>query len=239
MVRAALALCALSLTAVNAFGVVANNSLGRLHPSIQRHLSRAAEEISSGNDERGVVLARAAMVPRQIRVSFSFNGVRSSRKGMLLEQGRRALKSWNEAIGAEAFVEASGRADIRVIFQSEVYQGSRRVAGLTSVSRGYNSRGDSWVAGEVAISDRGVNGAELTGAQVRKILMHEFGHVAGLDDVGSSSKTMGSVRSDERHVEVDEESKAALRTLQATTEALLSTASAPTSRAPVIFKFPN
>lgn len=239
MVRAALTLCALSLAAVNAFGVAANDSLGRLHPSIQRHLSRAIAEFSAGNDERGSVLTRAAMVPSQIRVSFSFSGVRSPRKSMLIESGRRALKSWNEAIGTTVFVETAGRADIRVVFQPEVYQGFRRVAGLTSVCRGYNSQGDSWVAGEVAISDRGLNGAELNGLQVRKTLMHEFGHVLGLDDSRRSAQTMGSVRGDERNVEVDEESKAAVRTLQATTEALLSSASVPASRAPVIFKFPN
>jgi predicted Zn-dependent protease len=174
-------------------------SHGLLERSVVRNLNKADELWRAGDQLRAMSYAGLVALPQSLTYCFLTDGVEFTRGQQLQEWAERGIQAWNDTAITQ-LIPASDRnsAQVTIEFKDVIRGTVGRYAGYATTHRlSRASAGGVTVelSADVEISNRAPGGRYTNERQVQKAVMHELGHVLGLEDISAASKTMGPVGS--------------------------------------------
>lgn len=172
----------------------------RLTTAVLRAYRGAVHDVRTGETDRGAAVLRGLLLSRQVKVRIDTASIPRGREAAYAQGGALALTAWDNSLPDSPFLLAKPgeRADVTVRFVRALPKGSD-VQGAIDVTRDF-----SWghgsprysLNGSIQLKDNAF-GRALTGAQVGRVLSHEFGHLLGLADDYNGSGVMSIFRADE------------------------------------------
>ena len=161
-------------------------------PEVERHL---ADGWACVRDDPALARAHAMAVlgGEDVAVSVDLSEVQASRRTACRAAVDGALDAWNDALGDDARIyraDERQRSGIVVRFQRDVREKGAPVAGYVNWKRVADERGGG-ITGTVQIRDENLDGSPMPMRAMRHIVLHEIGHLLGLDDSGREGEAMG------------------------------------------------
>jgi hypothetical protein len=214
----------------------------RLGAGQRQTITVALAEMAVGDATRGTSLAASFAAPTTVSIYVTTAArIDESRARDLHRWATKSIEEWNGSLGSSQFVMADRRseADVVLEFSDRVSRNGRLLAGHTEWVRRVSYRTGSpqvSIEATVEVSNRLPSGNEMSESQVCKTVLHELGHLLGLDHSSRDSDVMGRIGSGGAALG-EEESTAAHAARAASSIALRSTPQAARSRKPKIFEF--
>lgn len=156
-------------------------------------LSVAHQNILKGDYHGANALANLVLFKRVVRIQVSTDAATLPRRAECVKALRDGVASWEKALGGEvrfAFISDAKRAEIKVRFAEDLGGIGRHVAGHADYLReivGNEARTTAKLHILAAMPD----GRPMEHDHMRHTVMHEFGHVLGLEDSDEVGAVMG------------------------------------------------
>jgi predicted Zn-dependent protease len=175
---------------------IASGSRVTILPEVMRHLELARTYAQSGKVHEVHAHTERVLVGDEIKVAVFFDGVPMSRRDDCIKALESSLAEWERATkGAVRFTRTGGVPDVTVRFQPEVTMQGEQVAGHIRWRRPMQTPSER-LTGERTKADVRIrtvtpSGRAMSVNAMRHAVMHEFGHVLGLEDSSSRDDIMG------------------------------------------------
>ena len=164
--------------------------------------------------------ALAVLMGREILVGVDLDAVPRDRRTACRLAVDDALEAWQTAIGGEVKLHRlpeGGRSGIVIRFQPDVREDGEPVAGYVNWKRTIGRD----VTGVLQIRTVALNGETMPGRAMRGIVLHEIGHLLGLDDTDRDGEAMSSLSVSSPASRPSEREAEAVRALRAEADELL------------------
>jgi hypothetical protein len=160
-------------------------------PEVKQHL---VDGWACLNDNPGMAKghALAVLVSSDLAVEVQLDKVPEERRSACRAAIDGALESWEKSLGGGVHLhrlEEGGHSGIVVRFQPDVRQRGEAVAGYVNWKR-TAAEGEGSVTGDIQIRTVNLNGTAMSGKAMRNIVVHEVGHLLGLDDTDRMGEAM-------------------------------------------------
>ncbi|MGV3615358.1 MAG: matrixin family metalloprotease [Fimbriimonas sp.] len=192
----------LLIAAITALPALATHGARKvvLLPEVHKHLDSARDEIAKGRGE--IAAAHADMVlidDQEVRYSIKFEeGVPKKLYTRCEEALDEAFRSWEKSLNESVeFVEVAdpAKAHIQIRFKRDVLMGKEPVAGFANWKRRITLDGDrvksATVTADLQIRTVNLDGRPMPDDAMTHEVMHEVGHVLGLEDCDHLGELMG------------------------------------------------
>jgi len=173
-------------------GVVSLHAEATLLPELAKHRDFAQRAASSGNAQ-ALQAAVEVLAVKQITYRLPADVSATGKQAF-----QEAIQQWEHYLGRDiTFVEAFNfqKADVIVTFEKTLGENGKHYGGFTRWKRAINrdSAGRYIASVDATMQIRSVqpNGKPMTVEQMRHAVMHEIGHVLGLDDSAKVGDVMG------------------------------------------------
>ncbi len=191
-------------------------------PEIRQHLADGWACLES-DPTMARAHAMAVLGSEDVRVQVDLTGVSPERRTVCRAAVDGALEAWEGAIG-DGFrfrrAEDGKRCAIVVRFQPDVRQGDDIVAGYVNWKRTVVG-GEGRMTGDVQVRTARPDGSPMPMRAMRNTVLHEMGHLLGLDDSSREGEAMGPLDVS-RPVSTPTDTEAAtVRSLRAEAERIL------------------
>jgi predicted Zn-dependent protease len=170
---------------------------------VQGHLTQARQCIDSGQFALAIAHLDEFAKP-ELTYSAEFQSVPDKLHASNLQSLHEAVAAWQDGLGDSVKfreVDASENADVKVLFKADVRMGQEAVAGYANWQRSIDPAADGKPAGHfvatLQIRTLDLLFKPMPANAVRHEVMHEFGHVLGLEDSNSKTDLMGPL--DQEH----------------------------------------
>jgi predicted Zn-dependent protease len=164
---------------------------------VQGHLDQAKQCVDSGQFALAIAHLDEFAKP-ELTYSAQFQSVPDKLHAPDLQSLHEAVAVWQEGLGDSVKfreVDSSENADVKVVFKSDVRMGPEAVAGYANWQRSIDPATDGKPAGHfvatLQIRTLDLLFKPMPAADVRHEVMHELGHVLGLEDSDSKTDLMG------------------------------------------------
>ena len=161
-------------------------------PEIRQHLAAGWACLQS-DPTMARAHAMAVLGSEDVQVGVDLSGVSSDRRTACRAAVDGALEAWQGAIG-DGFrfrrAEEGKRRTIVVRFQPDVRQGDDAVAGYVNWKR-TTIGGEGRMTADVQVRDVRPDGSPMPLRAMRHTVLHEMGHLLGLDDSNREGEAMG------------------------------------------------
>ncbi len=160
-------------------------------PEVKQHL---VDGWACLNDNPGMAKghALAVLVSSDLSVEVQLDKVPDERRSACRAAIDGALEAWEKALGGGLHLhrlEDGNHSGIVVRFQPDVRQKGEAVAGYVNWKR-TAGEGEGSVTGDIQIRTVNVDGSAMSGRAMRNIVVHEMGHLLGLDDTDRMGEAM-------------------------------------------------
>lgn len=172
----------------------------RLTASAVKAYRSAVHDVRTGETDRGAAVLSGLLLSRQVKVRIDTASIPRGRESAYNKGAELALAAWDNALPDSPFLLAKPgeHPDVTVRFVKALPKGSD-IQGAIDVTRDF-----SWghgipfysLKGGILLKDNAF-GRALTGAQIGRVLSHEFGHLLGLADDYDGAGVMSIFRADE------------------------------------------
>lgn len=170
LIQAKLAGIIIALSVTN--GAWATGKLRTILPASLKLAAQAGAYRASGAPQMAAPLEKVLGISHAIPIQISGSPEQQA-------AARRAISTWNSALGRQALVE-DPQASLKLQFKQRLQV--RDELGRTNYR--YSLSGGDWQrVGEIFISTT-LDGKNLKPSQIQAIILHELGHVLGLEDGG-------------------------------------------------------
>lgn len=190
-------------------------------PEVKRHLAAGWACVKS-DPEMARAHAMAVLVSQEVTVEVALDKM-SGRRTACRVAVDEALEAWEKAIGGGIRlrrVPDGERSGIVIRFQPDVREKGAPVAGYVNWERKAED-GTGRVTGDVKIRTVNLDGSDMPTRAMRNIVIHEMGHLLGLDDTERTGEAMGPLDVGRPVSAPSEPEAAAVRALRADAENLL------------------
>ena len=137
--------------------------------------------------------AMAVLGSEDVTVEVDLRAVPADRRTACRAAVDGALEAWEESVG-DGFqarrAQDGRRCAIVVRFQPEVRENGEPVAGYVNWKRTASS-GEGRMTGDVQVRTINLDGSPMPMRAMRHIVLHEMGHLLGLDDSSREGEAMG------------------------------------------------
>ena len=167
--------------------------------------------------------AMAVLMGRELNVEVDLRDVPSDRRTVCRAAVDGALEAWQDALGGEIRLRRlpeGERCGIAIRFQPDVREEGAPVAGYVNWLRETGRP----VSGTVRIRTVRPDGSAMPGRAMRAVVLHEMGHLLGLDDTDRSDEAMGPLAVSDPVARPSRGEADAVRALRAEAERLLRNA---------------
>jgi predicted Zn-dependent protease len=165
---------------------------------VRHHLEAARTSVEQGKYGAAIAHAALVLVADEPRIAVRFQSVPPSRQAVCREALREAVTLWEESARPRVrfqLVSESESPDIVLQFQPDVRLRNEPVCGYVRWSRSMHTHGARILRGrtsaEIKIRERGMTGGPMSREAMRHAIMHELGHVLGLEDSRRVGDVMG------------------------------------------------
>lgn len=222
MFRRLLSIGLLAIVAPNA--PAGNNGLVSppVLPEVKRHLSDGWACVAS-DPAMARAHAMAVLVSKEVAVEVEFDRAATSRRSTYRAVVDEALETWEKALGDGVRLRRvvdGERSGIVIRFQPDVRERGQAVAGYVNWKR-LAEDGVGGVTGLVQIRTVNLDNTPMSSRAMRNIVMHEMGHLLGLDDTERTGEVMGPLDAGRPVAAPSELEANAVRALRAEAESLL------------------
>lgn len=169
-----------------------------LLPEVTKHLDQARDAVRSGKGGLAGAHAEMVLIGDEVRFAVRFENVPESLRANSRKALEEALGAWERSLGESVrFVEVAdpANAHVQVRFKRDVYMGKEPVAGFANWKRIIRTDGpdvvESRFTADLQIRTMNLDGKAMPAAAMRHEVMHEFGHVLGLEDCDHTGILMG------------------------------------------------
>ncbi|MBX3095356.1 MAG: hypothetical protein KF812_00700 [Fimbriimonadaceae bacterium] len=179
---------AIALTSVL---LVAGAAPASTQTKVQRFLSDAEQSLAVGDLARAEAQLDASAQGR-FRIGIDWENLSVAEQAPLRSALDDAAIAWNQATGEDLWEIIESNAPIRIRFAPRAAFHAQAAAGRAFWTRNVVAFGDQYVANlraDIVIGQTGPDGLALSPAALRHTIMHELGHVLGLED--GSTGVMG------------------------------------------------
>ncbi|MEZ0325988.1 MAG: matrixin family metalloprotease [Fimbriimonas sp.] len=175
-----------------------SGSSAPLLDEVTNHLSEAQKCFDKGTFELAAAHADMVLVDQDLSVFVKFQNVPANVQPNALKAMDQAFKNWEEALkGSVKFTRSTDEeaADVVIRFKPDVRMGREPVAGFANWKRVIDKDGEGKIVSkftsDLQIRTMTLNFKSMPMESMRHELMHEIGHVLGLEDTDSTGAIMG------------------------------------------------
>ena len=170
-----------------------------LLPEVNQHLEQARNELSNGRDEIAAAHADMVLIGDEVSYFVKFEeGVPKKLENKCKVALTSAFEAWEKSLGdTVTFVPVTdaSKANIQVRFKRDVLMGKEPVAGFANWKRRITTDGDKvlteTVTADLQIRTINLDGRPMPSDAMTHEVMHEVGHVLGLEDCEHLGELMG------------------------------------------------
>jgi hypothetical protein len=156
-------------------------------------LTIAHESVLRGDYRQARALTGLVLMDRLIRVQMSTDAATLPRRAECVRALRDGIARWEQALGGAvrfAFISDPNRAEIRVRFSESLAQIDANAAGHCDYVREIVN-GQPRTTAKLSVLTRTPSGEPMSHELMRHTVMHEVGHVLGLEDSQEVGAVMG------------------------------------------------
>ncbi len=170
----------------------------KIQRSALEHVKSAQRDLAEGLVPRALAHARTILLPRDIRIAIDAGPADPIAAEALRRAAISAADQWERALGREVrfFWTDPSSAEVRVTFAPSVRLGGAEVAGKAVWRRGIldwgHGQADYTLSATIHVRTE-LDGRAFPEPAIRQTLLHELGHVLGLDDSPVLGHVMGPV----------------------------------------------
>ena len=210
----------LALAALAAAGLA--GYVAPILPEIRQHLADGRACLAT-DPERARAHAMAVLGGEDLSVTVDLDAVPRGRRTVCRNAVDEALEAWEQAVGGGFHLR---RADegrpcaITLRFQPAVFERSEPVAGYVDWTRtieGHEGR----MTGSVQVRTVQLDGTAMPMRAMRHIVLHEMGHLLGLDDSDEEGEAMSPLDAANPVTSPSAEEADAVRRLRAEAERII------------------
>lgn len=161
-------------------------------PEIRQHLADGWACLQR-DPEMARAHAMAVLGGQDVAVEVDLTGVPANRRTACRSAVDGALEAWEQSIGDDFHLRRAQdgqRCGIVVKFQPDVRERGEPVAGYVNWKR-TTIDGEGRMTGDVQVRTMNVDGEPMPMRAMRHIVLHEMGHLLGLDDSDRTGEAMG------------------------------------------------
>ncbi len=191
-------------------------------PEVRRHLSDGWACLQS-DPAMARAHAMAVLVSDDVAVEVVLDRIPASRRTACRVAVDGALEAWERVLGGGIRLhraEDGRHSGIVVRFQPDVREKGQPVAGYVNWKRQAED-GEGGVTGDVQIRSVDLDGEPMPSRAMRNIVMHEVGHLLGLDDTDRPGEVMSPLDAGRPVTAPSDAEAAALRRLRSEATDLL------------------
>lgn len=191
----------LLIAAITALPALASNGTRKviLLPEVNKHLDSARTEIANGHGEIAAAHADVVLIGDEVKYSVKFEeGVPKKLYAKCEQALDEAFDSWQQSLNDTVTfvpVEDPAKAHIQIRFKRDVLMGKEPVAGFANWKRKIQLDGDrvlsATVTADLQIRTVNLDGKAMPADAMTHEVMHEVGHVLGLEDCDHLGELMG------------------------------------------------
>jgi predicted Zn-dependent protease len=165
---------------------------------VRNHLNEAQKNFDKGTFDLAMAHADMVLVSDEIKVSYVFQNVPDNIRPSALKAMEQALETWETALSRTIrfeMVASPEAADVQIRFKPDVRMGREPVAGFANWKRVITTEDDGRVhakfTADLQIRTMTLSWKPMSLEAMRHEIMHEIGHVLGLEDCDNSGDIMG------------------------------------------------
>lgn len=191
----------LAIAAVTALPALATTGSPKvvLLPEVNKHLDSARTEISNGRGDIAAAHADVVLIGDEVKYSVKFEeSVPKKLYGKCEKSLDEAFAAWEHSLNDSVDfvrVEDPTQANIQIRFKKDVLMGKEPVAGFANWKRKITTDGDrvvsATVTADLQIRTVNLDGRPMPSEAMTHEVMHEVGHVLGLEDCDHLGELMG------------------------------------------------
>ncbi len=191
-------------------------------PEIRQHLAEGRACLAT-DPEMARAHAMAVLGGEDVAIGVDLGTVPADRRTACRGAVDEALEAWESAVG-DGFrlrrAEEGRRCAITVRFQPDVLERGEPVAGYVNWKRSVEGR-EGRVTGDVQVRTVRLDGSAMPMRSMRHIVLHEIGHLLGLDDSDEAGEAMSPLDTAHPVAAPSDEEALAVRRLRADAERIL------------------
>lgn len=170
-----------------------------LLPEVNKHLDTAREEISNGRGDIAAAHADVVLIGDEVKYSVKFEESVPKKLYAKCEKSLdEAFRAWEDSLDESVTfvpVDDPSKANIQIRFKRDVLMGKEPVAGFANWKRKIQTDGDkvlsATVSADLQIRTVNLDGRPMPSEAMTHEVMHEVGHVLGLEDCDHLGELMG------------------------------------------------
>lgn len=192
----------IALVATTVCGAASTLRAAPVLPEVKKHLAAAHKCLASGSYESAAAHADLVLIADDVSVSVNVDSIRASQRNRCVQALQACLETWESALDDTVrfhLEDDPAKADLKVVFRTDVRMKREPIAGLTNWTRTISANGKKVSAkfkADIQVRTQDLQYHGLSFEVMRQEAEHEFGHVLGLEDSNIVGDLMGELDMD-------------------------------------------